>query len=70
MDPPGAADLRIGTNAITEEFGALAVTLEMPFKDNADRPDEEHGWSPERCASLGASAVDAIAAALPLLDAS
>jgi len=29
------------------------MTLEMPFKDNADQPDPVHGWSPERSARLG-----------------
>jgi murein tripeptide amidase MpaA len=24
------------------------MTLEMPFKDNAELPDPDQGWSPER----------------------
>jgi murein tripeptide amidase MpaA len=38
------------------------MTLEMPFKDNADLPDSEHGWSPERCRKLGAANLDAMLA--------
>ena len=38
------------------------MTLEMPFKDNADLPDEVHGWSPERCRKLGAANLDAMLA--------
>ena len=28
------------------------MTLEMPFKDNADLPDPAQGWSPERSIQL------------------
>ena len=38
------------------------MTLEMPFKDNADLPDAEYGWSPERCRKLGAANLDAMLA--------
>ena len=40
------------------------MTLEMPFKDNANSPDEQFGWSPNRCRKLGASCLDAIYAVL------
>ncbi len=36
------------------------MTLEMPFKDNADAPDERNGWSPERCRQLGRDALTAL----------
>ena len=39
----------MSTNQLAERFGAVAMTLEMPFKDNHDLPDAEQGWSPERC---------------------
>jgi hypothetical protein len=42
----------MSTNQLAERFGAVAMTLEMPFKDNRDLPDAEQGWSPERCNSL------------------
>jgi hypothetical protein len=42
------------------------MTLEMPFKDNAQlaQPD---GWTPARCEKLGAAAVDALLDVLPVL---
>jgi murein tripeptide amidase MpaA len=49
---PGRANLTMSTNQIAERFGACAMTLEMPFKDNDDLPDPEQGWSPERCKLL------------------
>lgn len=45
---PGTANLSMSTNQLAERFGACAMTLEMPFKDNAALPDLEQGWSPER----------------------
>ncbi len=45
---PGKANLTMSTNQLAERFGACAMTLEMPFKDNADLPDPDQGWSPER----------------------
>ncbi|WP_420828483.1 M14 family metallopeptidase [Maricaulis parjimensis] len=62
VDAPGTADLSICTNYLANEFRCLAMTLEMPFKDNADLPDEEQGWSPERCRKLGAANLDAMLA--------
>ncbi|MBO9518413.1 MAG: hypothetical protein J7493_10125 [Porphyrobacter sp.] len=44
----GKANLTMSTNQLAERFGACAMTLEMPFKDNDDLPDLEQGWSPER----------------------
>ena len=58
VDAPGTADLSICTNYLANEFRCLAMTLEMPFKDNADLPDAEYGWSPERCRKLGAANLD------------
>ncbi len=49
---PGKANLTMSTNQVAERFGAVAMTLEMPFKDNRDLPDPEQGWSPERCKLL------------------
>jgi murein tripeptide amidase MpaA len=59
-DEPGKSDLRIATNYIGETFNCLAYTLEMPFKDNNDLPDEDYGWSPERCKKLGEDSLIAI----------
>ncbi|HWJ69710.1 MAG TPA: M14-type cytosolic carboxypeptidase [Sphingobium sp.] len=49
---PGKANLSMATAQIAERFGAVAMTLEMPFKDNADLRDPEQGWSPERSIQL------------------
>ena len=58
--PPGKANLTMSTNQLAERFGAVAMTLEMPFKDNVDLPDPERGWSAERSARLGADCVAAL----------
>ena len=50
---PGTANLTISTNSVAERYGAIAMTLEMPFKDHIDNPDPVHGWSPERSRKLG-----------------
>ena len=60
--PAGKANLTIATNQVAERFGALAVTLEMPFKDHELNPDPEHGWSPERSKALGAACLEVLAA--------
>jgi murein tripeptide amidase MpaA len=62
VDAPGTADLSICTNYMAETFQCLAMTLEMPFKDNADLPDAMMGWSPDRCRKLGAANLDAMLA--------
>ena len=53
LSAPGTANLTISTNQVAERFGAIAMTLEMPFKDHNDHPDPVHGWSPARSAALG-----------------
>ena len=58
--PPGRANLTISTNQVAERFGACAMTLEMPFKDLADFPEPEQGWSPERCKVLGRDCLAAL----------
>lgn len=60
VDAPGSADMSIATNQLAGRFGGLAMTLEMPFKDAANNPDPEFGWSPERCIRLGAANLDAM----------
>jgi len=59
-DKPGQADLSIASNYIANHYGIFSTTLEMPFKDNADLPDEAQGWSPERCIRLGRAFVDGL----------
>jgi len=57
---PGTANLAMSTNQLAERFGCLAMTLEMPFKDNDDLPCAEFGWSPERSKHLGRDCLAAI----------
>ena len=45
----------IATNWVGDKFDCLAFTLEMPFKDNANLPDLEHGWNGYRSYLLGQS---------------
>ena len=61
---PGKANLKIAANWIAERFGCLAMTLEQPFKDLAERAPERQGWSPARCRALGRSSLDAVHAVL------
>lgn len=60
VDKPGEANLTVASNAVAEHFNCLAFTLEMPFKDNANLPDEDFGWSANRSAQLGADVLSAI----------
>ena len=60
VDAPGSSDLRKCTDYIAETHGCLAMTLEMPFKDNADRPDQDFGWSPERCRHMAQGCLHAL----------
>lgn len=52
LDKPGEANMTIATHWCGQQFSTLALTLEMPFKDNADLPDLIEGWSPDRCRQL------------------
>ncbi len=62
---PGRGNLAMATNQLAERYGAnhncIAMTLEMPFKDNADLPCPQQGWSPERSALLGRECIAALA---------
>jgi murein tripeptide amidase MpaA len=66
---PGKANLSMSTAQLAERFGAVSMTLEMPFKDNADLPDPVYGWSTERSRLLGRACLDALHAILPKLEA-
>lgn len=61
LTAPGKANMVICTNFIAHRFNCLAMTLEMPFKDNANAPDPEVGWSPDRAANLGHDTLAAMA---------
>ncbi|MBY5992895.1 M14-type cytosolic carboxypeptidase [Ferrimonas balearica] len=60
VDKPGQANLDIGSNFIAQHFDCLAMTLEMPFKDNAALPNPVVGWSPERAAALAPANLKAL----------
>ncbi|KXF81859.1 M14 family metallopeptidase [Enterovibrio coralii] len=64
---PGTANLTVGSNWVAEQFKCLSYTVEMPFKDHNNQPDEVYGWSPERSAAFGSEMLAAIWATLPKL---
>lgn len=66
-DEPGKANMTVANSAVGERFKCLSYTLEMPFKDNADLPDEDFGWSTARCQRLGEDVLTAILAVSPKL---
>jgi murein tripeptide amidase MpaA len=47
--------LKLASKWVGHTYRCLSLTLEMPFKDNADLPDPERGWSGERSRKLGAA---------------
>lgn len=52
-DAPGEANLSMAASYLANHFQTLALTLEMPFKDNQLLPDPLTGWSAERSKQLG-----------------
>ncbi|OWY38798.1 hypothetical protein CEK28_11965 [Xenophilus sp. AP218F] len=60
----GKANMTIATNWVCEQFGCLAFTLEMPFKDNHNLPDDDFGWNGQRSLRLGEAALSPIYAVL------
>jgi murein tripeptide amidase MpaA len=60
VSKPGQANLSMSTAQVAERFGAVSMTLEMPFKDNMDLPDPVYGWSPDRCRLLARACLDAL----------
>jgi murein tripeptide amidase MpaA len=64
---PGEANMSMSTTQLAERYGCVSMTLEMPFKDNFDLPDEVYGWSPQRSKYLAFACLDALHALLPEL---
>jgi murein tripeptide amidase MpaA len=64
-DKDTKANLALASKYVGHSFGCLALTLEMPFKDNADLPDPSLGWSGERSKRLGGAALEALLAVVP-----
>ncbi|GFH10178.1 peptidase_M14 domain-containing protein [Haematococcus lacustris] len=62
LDVHGDEGLPVG-----QRFDALSLTLEMPFKDTANAPRSETGWSPQRSAALGAAILGAVLQVMPKL---
>jgi len=67
VDEPGEANMSMAGNAVAERFGCIGLTLEMPFKDNANDPDPLHGWCGRRSMRLGAAVLGPIAQLLARL---
>jgi len=66
---PGQGNMSMSTTQLAERYGCVSMTLEMPFKDNFDLPDEVYGWSPQRSKYLAFACLDALHAVLPELKA-
>jgi murein tripeptide amidase MpaA len=64
--PPGRGNLTMAANWVAEHFGCLAMTLEMPFKDTAERPHAA-GWSHERAKCFGRAQLAAVNAVVDRL---
>jgi len=52
--------LTLASKYIGHTFKCLSLTLEMPFKDNANLPDPHTGWNGARSAALGAAILQPI----------
>jgi murein tripeptide amidase MpaA len=64
--PTGKYDtdmLKLASKWVGHAFGCVSVTLEMPFKDNANAPMPRTGWNGARSKALGAALMQ------PILDA-
>lgn len=66
-DDPGQANLTVASNAVAEKYKCMALTVEMPFKDNANLPDAAYGWSPQRSMQFGEDLLIATRAVLAQL---
>lgn len=58
---PGQANLSMSTNQLAERYGAVSMTLEMPFKDHEANADAAFAWSPARCKLLAHACLDTLA---------
>lgn len=66
-DEPGQANETVAAAWVGEQFKCLSYTVEMPFKDHNDAPDEFYGWNDVRSAKFGADALTAILAVVDKL---
>src|SRR3546814_13254301 len=51
----------MSTNQLAERFGAVSMTLEMPFKDHDANADTALGWSDERSKRLAHACLETLA---------
>ena len=56
--------LKLASKWVGHTFGCVSLTLELPFKDNLNRPDETNGWSSARSMQFGRDTLDSLAAFL------
>jgi murein tripeptide amidase MpaA len=56
--------LKLASKYAGHHFKCVSLTLELPFKDNANLPDAQVGWNGARSARLGAACLQAIHATL------
>ena len=54
--------LKLASKWVGQTVGCLSLTLEMPFKDNANLPDPDVGWNGERSRKLGAAMLEPLLA--------
>ena len=66
-DKDTKVNLTVASKWVGHTFGTLALTLEMPFKDNANIPDAVNGWSGARSRRLGLDTLTALHTILPSL---
>lgn len=64
---PGKANLQLACNSVGEKFDCLSFTLEMPFKDHDDAPNQRTGWNGARSAQLGKDVLATCIRILPQL---
>lgn len=62
LDAPGQANMTVAAAWVGDHFNCLSYTVEMPFKDNANLPDEATGWSDIRSMKLGQDMLIAVLA--------
>src|SRR5258705_11237799 len=61
--------MSMSTTQLAERYGCVSMTLEMPFKDNFNLPDEVYGWAPQGSKYLAYACLDGRHAILPGLKA-
>lgn len=64
---PGKANMNLACNSVGEKYKCLALTLEMPFKDNDDAPDLITGWDGKRSKQLAKDVLTTLSEMAPIL---